>query len=557
MDWDERRSVIVVMTPVGLRYPLIPWPSGESGWLWDVSRSSSSVASGRGGWSRLSRALVFLVLTASCAANRLSHHKPEFDDPLVVRTSKGYVRGVTQRAPTGKLVDVFWGIPYATPPLGAYRFRHPKPIDPWPDILNATERPCSCYQIIDTFFGNNFEGSKIWNANTPLSEDCLHLNIWVPRPRPKNAAVMVWVYGGGFYSGTPTLELYDGRVLASEMNVILVSINYRVASLGFLFFDRPDAPGNAGMFDQLMALEWVRDNVAYFGGNPRNVTLFGESAGSVSVSLHLLSPLSRDLFSQAIMQSGGPTAPWAILSHEEIFLRGLHLAEAVDCPHDENDVDAIMNCLRHVDPMKIVSNEWGNFGVVEFPFVPVVDGAFLDEAPSVSLETRNFKKCKILLGSNTEEGHFFIIYHLTNLFKLREDVYVSRKDFITSVKELNPYVGEVAQEAIIFEYTDWLDPDDPIKNRDAIDKIVGDYHFTCGVNELAFRYAQTGSDVFMYYYTHRASVSPWPRWMGTIHADEIALIFGEPLWPEKGYRPDEIELSRRMMTYWSNFAKTG
>ncbi|CAH1981039.1 unnamed protein product [Acanthoscelides obtectus] len=163
----------------------------------------------------------------------------------------------------------------------------------------------------------------MWNPNTPLSEDCLYINVVVPKPRPKNAAVMVWIFGGGFYSGTNTLDVYDHNILVSEENVILVSMQYRVASLGFLYFGTSDVPGNAGMFDQMMALQWIKDNIAHFGGNPNNITLFGESAGAVSVSLHLLSPLSRNLFSQAIMQSGSPTAPWAIISREESLLRGL------------------------------------------------------------------------------------------------------------------------------------------------------------------------------------------------------------------------------------------
>lgn len=148
-------------------------------------------------------------------------------------------------------------------------------------------------------------GSKIWNANTRMSEDCLYINVWVPRPRPERArlTVMVWIYGGGFYSGTATLDLYDGRLLASEENVIVVSMNYRVASLGFFHIGgRYDAPGNAGMFDQVMALEWVRDNIEQFGGLASNITLFGESAGAASISMHLLSSLSRDLFKYAILQ---------------------------------------------------------------------------------------------------------------------------------------------------------------------------------------------------------------------------------------------------------------
>ena len=148
-----------------------------------------------------------------------------------------------------------------------------------------------------------------------------------------------------------------------------------------------------------MALQWVHDNIEAFGGNPNNITLFGESAGAVSVSMHLLSPLSRNLFSQAILQSGSPTAPWAVLSREESILHGLRLAEAVGCPHDRKDVSDVIECLRKRSPEELVNNEWGTLGVCEFPFVPIIDGSFLVEMPQKSMINNNFKKTNLLLGT--------------------------------------------------------------------------------------------------------------------------------------------------------------
>lgn len=143
---------------------------------------------------------------------------------LVVATTKGLVSGIALQSAAGKPLVAFLGIPFATPPVGRFRFRHPKPIDPWPGVFNASQVPASCVQIVDNTFGVGFRGTDMWNPNTPMSEDCLKLNIWVPRPRPTNSPVLVWVYGGGFYSGTATLDLYDGRTLATEENIIVVSI---------------------------------------------------------------------------------------------------------------------------------------------------------------------------------------------------------------------------------------------------------------------------------------------------------------------------------------------
>lgn len=290
-----------------------------------------------------------------------------------------------------------------------------------------------------------FAGSEMWNPNTPISEDCLYLNVAVPRTHPQNSAVLVWIFGGGFYSGTSTLEVYDHRVLAAEENIIIVSMQYRVASLGFAFFDTEDVPGNAGLFDQLMALQWVRDNIAVFGGNPNNITIFGESAGAASVSFHMLSPLSRNLFSQAIMQSANALVPWGLITKEESLLRGLRLAEVMKCPHDKKNLRATINCLRQKNATDLVEQEWNSvvFGVAEFPFVPIIDGAFLDETPQKSLDTKNFKKTNVLLGANRDEGHFFIIYYLTDLFKNEENVFVTREDFVRAVTELNLYVKQV------------------------------------------------------------------------------------------------------------------
>ncbi|XP_045615284.1 acetylcholinesterase [Procambarus clarkii] len=476
-------------------------------------------------------------------------------DPLVVQTLKGSVRGTTLTTAKGRQVDAWYNIPFAQPPIGDLRFRHPRPIDRWHGVKDTTMLPKSCVQLPDTFFGE-FNGSTMWNPNTEMSEDCLYINLVVPKPRPRNAAVMVWIYGGGFYSGTSTLDVYDYKMLAAEQNVIVVAPQYRVASLGFLYMMNSDVPGNAGLFDQLMSLQWIHDNIKFFGGNPDNITLFGESAGAVSVSMHLLSPLSRHLYSQAIMQSGTATAPWAIITKEESILRGLRLAEAVGCPHDPNNMTAVVHCLRETDAKTLVQNEPSS-GICDFPFVPIIDGAFLDERPSKSLKNKNFKKTNILMGSNTEEGYWFIIYFLSSIFRLEDEIMVSRPEFETAVRELHPYFNEVVRQAIMFEYTDWLSPEDGAMYRNAIDKMVGDYHFTCNVNEFAYHYALAGNNVYMYYYKHRSSQHLWPKWMGVLHGDEISFLFGQPLNPEKSYTVEEQELSRRMMTYWANFAKTG
>lgn len=504
------------------------------------------------------------------------------DDSLIVKTKNGYVKGIRQKTVTGRTVDAFLGIRYAKAPIGEYRFRHPKPVDPWHGVFQATSYSPGCIQGSDSFFGE-FRGSTMWNANVPLDEDCLSLNIWVPRPRPHNSAVLLWIFGGGFATGVSSLDIYNGSILAGEENIIVVSINYRLAALGFLYLGQ-DLPGNAGIYDQIMAMEWVRDNIAFFGGNSANITLFGESAGAASAAFHLLSPISRNFFSQAILQSGSATSPWAILDREVAFMRSLKLARNVGCELSSsllsfiqsssssalvskslvdnlilhnNNFDKVIQCLQKVAPMELINREETLDGVVEFAFVPIVDGYFLNEDPLISLREKNFKQTNIMVGSNKDEGTYWLVYNQPHLFNLTENVYVSKVEFDSSVHKMYQDKPIIAQEAIIFEYTNWLNPEDPVKNREAVDRIVGDYHFTCHVNEIAYRYAYYGNNVYSYHFVHRPSSSPWPNWMGSIHGDEILFVFGDPLFPEHKYSDEEKKLSRNMMRYWANFARTG
>lgn len=258
-------------------------------------------------------------------------------------------------AENGKLVTEYLGVPFAEPPIGNLRFRKPIPKQPWRSLLNATSMPLACIQSEDTAFGD-FEGATMWNANTPTSEDCLYLNMIVPgKVDPsKRLAVMIWIFGGGFWSGCATLDVYDGKIFASEENIIFVSMNYRVSAFGFLYLGREEAPGNMGLWDQLMAIKWVHKNIDLFGGNPDTVTLFGESAGAASVSMHMLSPKSTPYFQRAILQSGSATAPWALESREVAVARTVVLYHAMKCGNMSRDpahwdLDRVLDCFMRAD----------------------------------------------------------------------------------------------------------------------------------------------------------------------------------------------------------------
>ena len=166
-----------------------------------------------------------------------------------------------------------------------------------------------------------------------------------------------------------------------------------------------------------------------------------------------------------------------------------------------------------------------------------------------------------MMGNNVNEGCVWFFYFLPKLFPKNDHVSISREEFLQWVPKLNLFSesDSIARQAVIFEYSDWSNPNNPISNRDALDNMVGDYDFTCNVNEFSHRYAESsdGNNVYMYLYTHRSSTDLWPSWCAVKHRDEISFVFGEPLNPTKGYLPQEIALSKRMMRYWANFARTG
>ncbi|KAG9341627.1 hypothetical protein JZ751_018690 [Albula glossodonta] len=529
----------------------------------------------------------FLLLLSFLPSPSISQN----ENDLTVTTRLGRVRGIRMPVPDRNHVTAFLGIPFAEPPLGKRRFRRAEPKKAWSGIYDASMYPNACFQFVDNSYPG-FPGTEMWNPNREMSEDCLYLNVWVPAsPRPHNLTVMVWIYGGGFYSGSSSLDVYDGRYLAYTEKVVVVSMNYRVGAFGFLaLHGSSEAPGNVGLLDQRLALQWVQDNIQFFGGNPKKVTIFGESAGGASVGMHLLSPDSRPTFSRAILQSGVPNCPWATVSPAEARRRATLLAKLVGCPGG-NDTE-MFDCLRNRHPQELIDQEWQVLpysSLFRFSFVPVIDGVVLPDTPDAMLNSGNFKDTQILLGVNQDEGSYFLLYGAPGFSKDNESL-ISREDFLEGVKMSVPHANDIGLEAVVLQYTDWMDENDALKNRNAMDDIVGDHNVICPLQHFARSYAQhhalrsqaggmgsTGAGVgggnsgpisnsggsnsqgavYLYLFDHRASNLAWPEWMGVIHGYEIEFVFGLPLEKKLNYTAEEEKLSRRMMKYWANFARTG
>ncbi|KAL3072871.1 hypothetical protein niasHS_017845 [Heterodera schachtii] len=487
--------------------------------------------------------------------------------------------GIYSQAPTGKTVTQFLGVPFAEPPIGKLRFRRPVPKKPWHDQWNATAFRDSCVQSPDTYFGD-FYGATMWNSNVPYSEDCLYLNIYVPGEMnsERRLPVLFWIYGGGFWSGTASLDVYDGKILSSEEDVIVVTVNYRVTVFGFLYLAREEAPGNMGLWDQLLALKWVHQNIESFGGDPALVTLFGESAGAASINMHMLSPRSQPFFARAIIQSGSATAPWAVENKQVALHRAVILYDYMKCGGAKEkmsqlapeawNLDAVLECLLKASSERLRDAEWSPvMEFADFPWVPVIDGDLLEQSVSSSLKQGNFKRTQLLVGSNKDEAIYFIVYQLADIFPPSE--FFSKKEFITtrelwlkSISNLLPrqiLKSSLSLQAIVQQY----EPDGELPVEwwqwvDSLDKMLGDLLFTCNVNEFALAHAEHGAPTFYYVFSHRASQQTWPEWMGVLHGYEINFIFGEPYNRKQfNYTREERELSSRFMRYWANFARTG
>ncbi|XP_015603325.1 acetylcholinesterase [Cephus cinctus] len=516
--------------------------------------------------------LLLLGLGLAVRANTRDVH----NDPLVVETTSGLVRGFS-RTVLDREVHVFYGIPFAKPPVGPLRFRKPLPIDPWHGVLNATTLPNSCFQERYEYFPG-FEGEEMWNPNTNVSEDCLYLNVWVPqktRLRHKGTEpfgmdkskvpILVWIYGGGYMSGTATLDVYDADIMVATSNVIVASMQYRVGAFGFLYLNKhfansEEAPGNMGLWDQALALRWLRDNAAAFGGDPDLITIFGESAGGGSVSLHLISPVTRGLVRRGILQSGTLNAPWSFMTGEKANEVARVLVDDCGCNSTmllENP-GRVMACMRSVDAKTISVQQWNSYtGILGFPCAPTIDGVFLPKHPLDLIKEGDFQETEILIGNNKNEGTYFILYDFIDYFEKDHASVLERDKFLNIVNTIFKNMSQLERDAITFQYTDWERLNDGSQYQKMVADVVGDYFFICPSIHFAQLFAERGMKVYYYFFTQRTSTNLWGEWMGVMHGDEIEYVFGHPLNRSLQYTEKEQKLSLRMIMAYKSFALFG
>ncbi|OON22929.1 Carboxylesterase [Opisthorchis viverrini] len=489
-------------------------------------------------------------------------------------------------------VDIYYGIRYGQPPVGRLRFRKPVPPPAEPDkVFSANELQATCPQPRDTLF-QECPAARMWQPNTLMSEDCLFLNIWVPSHTPsemnsneEKLAVMLWIYGGSFYTGTSTLSVYDGRFLAARQNVIVASLNYRVGPFGFLFTDQAEVPGNMGLWDQRLAMKWVKDHIGSFGGDPERITLFGESAGAVSVSAHLLSPWSHAFFTNAVMQSGSILGNWAVSNAVRALEQTNKFSKILGCTG--NAVNTI-DCLRKKSVKEILDAHDAMFNDASYfsvPFPPVLDQHFLPYENGLRLRQMRFMKTtgSVMFGINKNEGSYFLLYAFVNNSDWRGEhtqlPIRSRAEYLTCLRrvlelqdDIRPELTDPLIRYIDFEYEtyDYIPTLASWTRR--LEVISSDRSFKCptitmantATNQYVLSGPRIGSKLPVYFYEfqHRTASVQWPEWAGTMHGYEIEYVFGIPFSPQfqatfYRFTDEERRLSDMMMTYWANFARTG
>ncbi len=460
-------------------------------------------------------------VSAVLAAAALVCAGPAAAQADVVSVTGGRVQGVTADGVTS-----FKGIPFAAPPVGSLRWRAPQPVRPWSGIKNADHFAPSCMQDPKTLTQHGVPPG--------MSEDCLYLNVWTAaRSARERLPVMVWIYGGGFVSGSTSGPSYDGTRFAKK-GVVLVSIAYRLGALGFLAAPwlSAESPhhvsGNYGLRDVIAALQWVQANIGKFGGDPSRVTIFGQSAGGGLVCRLAASPLAKGLFQRAISESGSLAGGG-----------GLPAAEAVGQSFLAQ-LGAQNVAAARALPAEVLLKAQSRVG----RFMPVLDGYVLVGDPHSLFKTGRFNDTPLLIGSNSNEGASLMPFMLPDATPVRFEALIHAE------------FGAHADEVLAL-YPHATDAQTGQAGRDLLrDEMGGDAWAWASLY-----FGKDRNKVYLYYFDRHSPQAP----LGPTHGAEVGYVFGNLVRPVKGNLvgldgPPEradVSLSEQMQNYWVNFARTG
>ncbi|XP_066184080.1 fatty acyl-CoA hydrolase precursor, medium chain-like isoform X2 [Sylvia atricapilla] len=472
-------------------------------------------------------------------------------EPPEAETKYGRVRGYQFQVDTAeRSVNVFLGLPFAKPPLGSLRFSEPQPPEPWEGVRDATSYPPMCLQ--DKVLGQ-YASDMVTNRKekVPLqvSEDCLYLNVYTPvsTGKQEKLPVLVWIHGGGLVIGAASS--YDGSALAAFDNVVVVTIQYRLGVAGYFSTGDEHARGNWGYLDQVAALRWIQENIIHFGGDPGSVTIFGESAGGISVSALVLSPLAKGLFHKAISESG--TAALGLFT-DQPNEDAQKIAALSGC--EKSSSAAMVECLRRKTEEELLQI---TLKMDLFFAKGCVDGAFFPKSPREFLSEKSINAVPYIIGvNNCEFG-----WALPTIMKYPPFVDGLDKDVARQILQSNlvVFIKGITSEDVDRVYKEYMgDAESPAQVRDGLLDAMGDLFFVISAVEVARYHRDAGNPVYFYEFQHRPSSVEGvvPEFVKADHGAEIAFVLGKPFLAGDATK-EENKLSRTVMRYWTNFAKNG
>ncbi|NVM77205.1 para-nitrobenzyl esterase [Duganella sp. SG902] len=417
-------------------------------------------------------------------------------------------------------VNTYFGIPYAAPPVGKLRWRAPQPVMPWKGVRQATSFSPACAQ------------TAVWITD-PKSEDCLYLNVWAPEKAEK-LPVLVWIHGGGYYGGTGSQPGFNGANLAKR-GAIVVTINYRLGIFGF--FAHPELKedsGNQGLRDQIAALRWVKDNIAAFGGDASRVTIFGESAGGISVGILMASPMAKGLFQRAIAESGNAGWPmnadeYSAYEQKRVEATGVALARTVGAKN--------LAALRAMSVETLHKQPWSAR--------VSVDGRVLREDQTSLYRNHRQNDVPLLVGWNAEEGKDLA----PEILNTSEFTAARYKELVTKL------LGHAPSDDLLAAYPAATDA----QAKASIDQLTTDWWGWRKVYWAGLQAKYGQSRAYVYYFTHRPAepVTPCGYGCGAGHGAEIRYVFDNLDQDHRQWSAADRQLAARLADTWVQFARTG
>jgi para-nitrobenzyl esterase len=457
----------------------------------------------------------------------------------IVTLSLGQLEGTCQEG-----VFTFKGVPFARPPVGEWRWLPPQPIEPWQGVLQARQFGTTAPQNL------MLPGPDLMGEPEPQSEDCLYLNIWSPGLDNKRRPVMVWIHGGAFSIGSGSSPMHEGSVLARRNDVVVVTLNYRLNLLGFLNLKEATdgkipATGNEGLLDQVAALKWVQEHIAAFGGDPDNVTIMGESAGSMSIACLLTIPAAKGLYHKAIMESGVGTTTMPL---EKAAKVGRLLLEVTGISSDDIEalyaltVDQLL--AAEIEMRKRMAQPWEPLRVTVT--APVMDGEVMAQMPTQAIARGVAKHIPMIVGSNLDEWKLFLIFE-PNKEKIDRAQIVERLGYVIPSKHVEEIVERYYQAR-----SKRGDDTSPLGMLSAINT---DVMFRIPALQMIEAQHKHNPAVFNYLFTYKSPV--FDGVLGACHALEMGFVFATHDGQFCGAGPEADRMSEIIQDAWTSFARTG